>query len=645
MIPGPLPVDQTVKVTVDNPDGSGIAGQTVPSAPMTFTITEATFKLTGPGNQTNDAGDQAAITIAPESPDVLPDVGNFTDVVNGQHTLPPGLTINAATGVISGTINLSAKGTYTVTISATDGSLKTSITFTWIVNAFALESPGDQTNNEGDTVSLQLKSSSGAPASGNFTATGLPPGLTISNSGLISGTIDSRGAGTYNVRITDDDNGVITPAITFTWTVNDTTPPDLTSPGDQSNFTGDTVNLAIKAVDADSFSATSLPTGLSIDTKTGVISGTIAQNSQGTYTPTITATDNGHSTSITFNWVVAIPFGLVNPGDQTSDEGDSVSVQISPTIGFTASNYSATGLPPGLSINANTGLISGTIDPRGTGDYNVTVKASDNGQTASVTFKWTVLDTTPPVLTSPGPQSSTAGNVINHFAIQAVDADPGSFTATGLPPGLSIDANTGVISGTIALSASGNYTVTVQATDTYSYQDQNNNTVTVVVPSAPMSFLWSITPASSGGGSSSGGSGSPTSSPSGVPAGITGLTTNLNILSVQNTYPGLIQLETIVVGVTNPNGYTVNEGVVTFQVDGQTVTAPVVNGVATATVATGLLDIGALNDLLFSHPLSASYGDSLGVFTPSGAGLTEPAIWIDFFFSQLALQMTQFQST
>ncbi len=637
-IPGPLPLDGPVNVTVDNPDGSGVAGQTVNSAPATFNVTEAPFSLDNPGKQTNDAGDQVSpLTITPAAPDTVTHVGNFTDIVGGQSTLPPGLTIDATTGVISGTLDLSDSGTYTVTILAYDGAksdnLTAKVTFTWVVNPFALQSPGDQTNDEGDKISLQINTSSGRPASGNFTVTGLPPGLSINTNGLISGTIDRRGEGTYNVTITDDDQGVISPPISFKWVVNDTTPPDITNPGNQSNFIGDTVNLTIKAVDADSFSYTALPTGLSLDSKTGVISGTIAPNSQGTYQTTITATDNGHSSSITFTWVVAVPFSLDNPGPQTNDEGDNVSLQISPAIGFTATNYNATGLPPGLSINANTGLISGTIDPRGEGDYNVTVKASYNGQTATIKFTWTVNDTTPPALTNPGTQINTAGDTIQHLAIQSVDADPGSFTdmVNGqhtLPPGLTINANTGVISGIIVLAAAGNYTVTIQAADGS-------------VQSAPMSFLWSVTappPSPPSGGSSS----SPPSPP-GIPAGITGLTTNTTITSVQNTYPGLVQLETVFASVSNPNGYPVNEGFVTFQVDGQTVVAPVVNGVATATVATGLLDFSVLNDLLFSHALTASYSDSSGIFAPSGAGITEPAIWIDYFMSLLAQQLTQFQ--
>ena len=73
-------------------------------------------------------------------------------------------------------------------------------------------------------------------------------------------------------------------------------------------------------------------------------------------------------------------------------------------------NYSATGLPAGLSY-AN-GIISGTIANDAAGSYTVTLTASDptaNGTaTATATFTWTV---TPPIvtLTNPGDQTSLAG--------------------------------------------------------------------------------------------------------------------------------------------------------------------------------------------------------------------------------------------
>jgi len=81
---------------------------------------------------------------------------------------------------------------------------------------------------------------------------------------------------------------------------------------------------------------------------------------------------------------------VTSPGDQTSAVGSAVSVQIHATdpAGKTIS-YSATGLPAGLSINATSGLISGTPTTAGTSSVTVTAKNSDNAAGA-VTFNWTV---------------------------------------------------------------------------------------------------------------------------------------------------------------------------------------------------------------------------------------------------------------
>ena len=54
-------------------------------------------------------------------------------------------------------------------------------------------------------------------------------------------------------------------------------------------------------------------------------------------------------------------FDVTNPGDQFNYEGDAVSLQIEATS-VNATTFSATGLPPDLTINPNTGLITGTID-------------------------------------------------------------------------------------------------------------------------------------------------------------------------------------------------------------------------------------------------------------------------------------------
>ncbi|MEU0033817.1 putative Ig domain-containing protein [Streptomyces sp. NPDC006333] len=81
---------------------------------------------------------------------------------------------------------------------------------------------------------------------------------------------------------------------------------------------------------------------------------------------------------------------VTNPGNRSTATGSSVSLQIAASDSAGAAlTYSATGLPTGLSINASTGLISGTASTAGT--YAVTVTAKDStGASGSASFTWTV---------------------------------------------------------------------------------------------------------------------------------------------------------------------------------------------------------------------------------------------------------------
>ena len=114
----------------------------------------------------------------------------------------------------------------------------------------------------------------------------------------------------------------------------------------------------------------------------------------GTSTVKVTATDSGgYSGSVSFTWTVKDLVTVTSPGTKTS----SVNVAISPlTMKATDSNpsatitsWAATGLPAGLSINATTGVVSGT--PTTTGTSTVKVTATDSGgYSGSVSFTWTV---------------------------------------------------------------------------------------------------------------------------------------------------------------------------------------------------------------------------------------------------------------
>jgi hypothetical protein len=114
---------------------------------------------------------------------------------------------------------------------------------------------------------------------------------------------------------------------------------------------------------------------------------------------------------------------VTNPGTQTSTVGQSTSLQIGATdsAGGTLS-YSASGLPAGLSINASSGLISGT--PSAAGSSNVTVTATDStGPSGSTQFTWTIA--------SSGGGGCTAGQLLGNPGFETGAAAPWA-TGTGV---------------------------------------------------------------------------------------------------------------------------------------------------------------------------------------------------------------------
>ncbi|KAA3660636.1 MAG: hypothetical protein DWQ04_18855, partial [Chloroflexi bacterium] len=82
---------------------------------------------------------------------------------------------------------------------------------------------------------------------------------------------------------------------------------------------------------------------------------------------------------------------ITNPGNQINDVKDTVNLLIGATDEDGDSlTFSATGLPPGLSINPVTGQITGVIPQSGQGVYAVTIKVSDGTGNSTAFFSWTV---------------------------------------------------------------------------------------------------------------------------------------------------------------------------------------------------------------------------------------------------------------
>ena len=206
----------------------------------------------------------------------------------------------------------------------------------------------------------------------------------------------------------------------------------VTNPGAQTATVGTSTSLQLSGSDSASgqtltYSATGLPAGLSISSS-GLISGT--PTTSGTDSVIVTATDStGATGSAAFSFEVD-PVGgadtvtVANPGSQSGTVGTAASLQLSGTDSGSgqALAYSATGLPPGLSIGSASGLVSGT--PTTPGTYHVTVTADDTtGASGSTSFTWTVG-------ASGSPVSSGSAYHIVLTGGQVID-DPGSSTAEG----------------------------------------------------------------------------------------------------------------------------------------------------------------------------------------------------------------------
>ena len=248
-------------------------------------------------------------------------------------TLPAGLSINTATGVVSGTPTASSVASnYTVTVS--DGATSATATITIAVSGTATLSPGTQTvtGRVGAAITATTAFTSTGLGTRYFSiAPALPAGLAFSSTtGVLSGTATAaKAATTYVVTAADGTNYAIA-----TMRLTITAVPVMT-PATQS-ITG-VVGTAITATTAFTASTVTgtktftvspaLPAGLTINATTGVVSGTptaVAQQA----THVVTATDGTNSATSNLTVVVTSTSTTTPVATPSSTQGC-----LAPTIG------------------------------------------------------------------------------------------------------------------------------------------------------------------------------------------------------------------------------------------------------------------------------------------------------------------------
>ncbi|MCK0129260.1 Ig-like domain-containing protein [Erythrobacter sp. F6033] len=464
---------------------------------------EATVTVTV--NPVNDDPDSVQIppVDAVDSETVsVPVAGAFSDVDGDTLTfsatdLPPGLTIDPDTGVISGTITPDASqtggGVYTATITVDDGNGGTTTeTITFNVANPAPEAVNDNASTDEDVaVTIDVLGNDSDPDGDPLTVTSADAqnGTTAINAdGTVTYTPNPgfNGTDTITYEISDGNGG--TSIATVTVVVNDINDIPVTSGsiGDQTNLDAQDINLPVAGGFADpdgdalSFTANGLPAGLTIDPDTGVITGTIdnsaSQVNGGSYSITVTADDGrGGTVSQTFNWDVSNPAPVASNDTATTDEDTPVNIPVlANDVDPDGDDLTAIEAKAGngtVTINADGTLVyTPNPDFNGTDTIVYTIDDGEGGvSSASVDVTVTPVNDGPTTVGLPNQngEDSQVVSIPTASAFNDVDGDVLTFSAEGLPPALSIDPDTGVISGTLASDSSQNgpFVVTVTATD------------------------------------------------------------------------------------------------------------------------------------------------------------------------------------
>ncbi len=522
---------------------TGTPTSVVTAASLTFTVTDS-----GNPTQTNSA----TLTVNVGPPGLLVAT---TSLPNGQvgvaysatlaasggtipyawsltgGTLPAGLSLNSATGSITGTPSATVSGA-TLSFKVTDASnpaqsATAGLTLTISPAALSIVNTSLPNGQVGVAYSAALTASGGTtPYTWTLTSGTLPAGLSLNGAtGAITGTPTAPVANaSLTFKVTDAGNPVQSASASLTLTTKPAA-LSITTTSLPNGQVGVAYSTSLAATGGTapyvwSLSSGTLPAGLSLNSATGAITGTPtaavtgapltftvtdAGNPSQSATASLTLTTTNTPTALTIT-TTALPNGLL---------GSAYSASLAASGGSTPYLWSLTSgtLPAGLTLNGSTGAISGTPAVVATATP-LTFKVSDSGnpaQTSTVTLTLTVI--------SPSLKISTGwipdGQVGAAYSRTLV-ADGGttpytwSVSAGTLPAGLTLNPTTGVLSGTptaivynttvtFMVSDAGNPVQTSTLPLTFSIAPAVLNITSTSLPNGQVGVPYSATVVASGG--------------------------------------------------------------------------------------------------------------------------------------------------
>ena len=352
-------------------------------------------------------------------------------------SLPPGVTLGASTGLLSGTPTTA--GTYSFTVKVTDNSGLTSteaatVTIIPAPSMTFAAPPGGWTNT---VYGYTLTESGGtSPFTWSVSSGSLPAGLSLSPDGNLSGTPTATGTSSFTVKVTDANGQSATQATSITVAAGVSTtfaaPPAaaVNSPySDTLTATGGTTPYTW------SVNAGTLPAGITLSSA-GVLSGTPTTTGSYPFTVNVIDANKGVATaSITLVVTAALALTFSAPPSGT--------VGVAYTDTFTAANgttpytfsISAGTLPAGLTLNASTGVVSGTPTTAGTSSF--TVKVTDaKSATATFATSITILSSMLTVAVTASPATAAPGGTVT-YTITATNSGQTALTGATFTDALS----------------------------------------------------------------------------------------------------------------------------------------------------------------------------------------------------------------